>query len=1063
MLCPALLAALAGSVMPAMARQAQPGLTGVPATFDADELTGKDFAGLRLASAPQGGELKLRAARAWMWTEPVGADPTFDTQRLYLQGDVRVEFGIYSFTAVQATVWIDPISLGTPEGAKPTYQVAVYFDRVSDPGAQAGFAQAGDRLLVTGVLQGDIVLGPDSLRRGATREPFVAESEQRFARLLFELVNGAQGEAGRAEMPPPDATAPRGPGTAPIIPGMSKPYEPGSPLGPGRPAESSPDYRQLPPAERRPAIFAKKAIVTFAPGPDAPVKMLPGEKENAAVITSGVVMLYNDRATGQTLQVSAQRAVAFFEPGPWSQTLQAPAEKILGVYLEGDVVATDGRYTIRGPKIYYDVKNNRAIMLDAVFFTFDDQHKVPLYMRAASIKQEAQGQFHAEHATLAASSFFQPHMSIGVTSITLTQTKAPGRPTLRQLVDGETPPERDATLVDARGVKLRAGSLPFFYLPRLRGDPTEIPLNKIQVESSSGSGAVVRTRWDVFSLLGLEHPEELRWQVNADGYFDRGAGLGTELDWKWDDSRGDLLAYMIIDDTGKDILSSGARVDQPGRTRGILIGEHVWDIDSGWRLFIEGAYFSDETFVDAFYRSLGQSHREFKNNAFLQGIDGNTVLSVEAGVEANDFTPNQFLLQSLGYSTIKQPEVRYARVNDDLFAGEFPGLVSWSQEYRVGRMFLNFTEPTASELGFNSVARAREAFGLAPNESIGDRLRAAGYTESSVLRADTRQEFSSQLSLGPVNITPFLVGRGTIYDRDFADYSPDATDSYRVWGAAGARVSTTIQRVDNNVDNRFFDLHRIRHIIEPSMTVWSSASTLDQNDLPVYDDHVESLADGSAVKFGLTQTWQTQRGGPGRTHSVDVFKLRTEYVDSSSDADRESPIKRFFDAYPEYSLLGDFGTIDFAWQVTEAVALSFNEIYDFDINQSARTSVGASIQHSDDFSSFAEARYINARDITLVDFGFNMKLTTLYTVSASVTLDTDEGDLQTVQTTVRRRFPDNTVGLTLRYNNITSETSFGMIFEPLGKTESRAAALRRRLRAEDKSLIESGNGPSALE
>ena len=28
--------------------------------------------------------------------------------------------------------------------------------------------------------------------------------------------------------------------------------------------------------------------------------------------------------------------------------------------------------------------------------------------------------------------------------------------------------------------------------------------------------------------------------------------------------------------------------------------------------------------------------------------------------------------------------------------------------------------------------------------------------------------------------------------------------------------------------------------------------------LPIYDEHVESLADGSAVKFGLMQTWQTQ-------------------------------------------------------------------------------------------------------------------------------------------------------------------------------------------------------------
>ena len=485
----------------------------------------------------------------------------------------------------------------------------------------------------------------------------------------------------------------------------------------------------------------------------------------------------------------------------------------------------------------------------------------------------------------------------------------------------------------------------------------------------------------------------------------------------------------------------------------MVIGDHIWNIDDQWKMFIEGAYFSDPTFVDAFERQYGQNSREFRNRVYLQGTDANAVLSVEAGIEANDFTPNQYLLQSLGYNVIKQPEVRYARVNDDLLSGEWPGLLSWSQEWRVGRMYLNFTEATAREMGFDSISRAREAFGLLPDESPADRLRARGFTESAVLRADTRHELSSQFNLGPVNVTPFLVGRGTVYDKDFESYSPDAEDSWRLWGAAGIRAATTIQRVDNNVDNRFFDLHRVRHIIEPNITAWSSASTLDQNDLPIYDEHVESLADGSAVKFGLMQTWQTQRGGPGRMRSVDFLKVNVEYVESSSDADRESPLQRFFDAFPEYSLLGDFGTVDVVWQVSDAFALSFNEIYDFDLNQSARTSVGGVVRHSEEFSSYAEARYLNARDITLVDFGANYKLTDKYTVSTSVTLDTDEGDVQTVSGTIRRRFPTNSLGVTVSYNNVSSETSLGVVFEPLMAAESRAAALRRRLRAEDYNLI----------
>lgn len=1066
---PAALMALCGLALPVHSQTAQ-GLSGgsqpggiitAPTAMDVDEITGRDFSGIRLNATAQVGDLLLKAQRVWLWTETTWADAAEDTQRLYLQGDVRVEFGMYRFTAVQATVWIERIG-ATAEG-KGVHQIAIYFDRVSDPGAQAGFSQSGDRLLVTGVLEGDIRLAPDSMMRTEAREPFIRESEARLGRLLRQLVSGESGNAGRAEMAGMDATTPTVSGS-PVTPGMSRPYEPGSPLGPEQVAVRRSDYRLLPPAERRPAIFAKKSIITFAWSPEDEPRLMPSEEgqERAAVMSSGVVMVYNDRAEGRTLQVSAERAVVFFEPGKAVDLMQSPAENIRGVYLEGDVVATDGQYTVRGPKIYYDVQNNKAVMLNAVFFAFDEQRGLPLYLRAAAIRQESKSQFSAQKATLSTSSFFEPHLSLGASSITVTRTKTRARPTLEQLLEGVDPGERTANMVDARGVTMKAGGTPFFWWPKMKGDPSGIPLRGLGVENSSGSGLSIKTSWDLFSLLGIEQPQELSWHVQIDGYLERGVGLGSILDWQNEDSHGGLSAYMIFNDMGEDTLSSGAEVEQDGDNRGAIIGEHVWNIDSSWKMFIEGAYFSDETFVDAFYRNQAQSAREFKNNIFLQGTDANAVMTVEAGVDFNDFTPNQYLQQSRGYNVIKQPEFKYARINDDLLSGEYPGLLSWSQEWRVGRMYMNFTEATARELGFDTVQRAREAFGMLPDESLGDRLRAAGFTEAAVLRADTRHEFSSQFELGPVNVTPFVVGRGTIYDRDFEEYSPDATDSYRLWGAAGVRAATTIQRVDDSVDNRFFDLHRVRHIIEPNVTAWSSASTLDQGDLPTYDEHVESLADGSAVKFGLAQTWQTQRGGPGRMRSVDFLKINVEYVESSSDADRESPIQRFFDGLPEYSLLGDFGTIDVAWQVTDTLSMSFNEIYDFEINQSARTSVGASVKHSEEFSSYAEARYINARDITLVDFGVDYKLTSKYSVSSSVTLDTDEGDVQTVRGTVRRRFPDNTLGISIAYNNVSSETSVGVIFEPAGITEMRAAGLRRRLRASDMNLLEGGSGHNAV-
>lgn len=1045
------------------------GLAPGGAALRASSFDGRDFGGLRLTSPAQVTDLVIAGTKAWTWEE--GSGPT-GTQRLLLQGDARVEIGQYQFTASQAVVWIEQIETadvpavppaasdasGEPAEPRRTYQIAVYFDRVSDPGApagEAGLSQAGDRLLVTGVIYGAIALRSDVMRPFRPGSAFITEAEARLGRFLAAATGQPEEGAGGADRPVSEfegGAARRVYARDPIEPGVSRPYSPGSRFAP----DAFEPYEPPVTRTQQPApIFASRGVITVAFSErleGQSINYIPyGENEYVAIFDAPVVMVYSDRRSGRVLQVSAQRAAVFTPPLTGADApvggVQSEASNIHGVYLEGDVIATDGQYTLRGERVYYDVVGNKATVLNAVFWTFDEKRGLPLYVRAKSIKQLADKQWQANDAKLATTSFFEPHFSLGMTSVTVTNVEktlppSPGDP------DGPVR-TRNETLVDARNITLRAGGFPFFWVPRFAGDVQHFPLRSIRVDSSSGSGAAIKTTWDIYSLLGLERPENLEASVLIDGYFERGVALGTDLSWRSGVAQGDLLAYSILSDNGTDHLSSGARVDQDGDTRGIALGEHRWNIDETWTLFLEGAYVSDETFVDAFFRPLGQSRREFANSAYIQAIDGTTAFSAEVRGQLNDFTPNQYLLESLGYNTERLPEVRYSRLNDDLLAGIAPGLLTYESEYRVSRLQLNFTEPTARELGFTSDDRAREAFGLLPDESIGDRLRARGLTEDAVLRFDTRHELSSPFKLGPVNLTPFATVRVTGYDRDFSDYSPDSDEQIRLWGGVGARASTQIVRVDNSVDSRFFDLHRIRHIIEPTLTVWVGGANLDQNDLPVYDDDVESLAGGSVVKAGIRQTWQTQRGGPGRYRSVDFITLNTEIVESSSDADRESPIGRFFDYRPEYSLLGDYATVDAVVQLSDSVAVTANTIYDFETNQPARTSAGGTIQHSQDFSTFAEARYINARDVTLVDFGASYKLTPRYSISGYVTFDTDESDVQSVATTIRRRFPVATLGVTLRYNNISSESSVGVVFEPNGR-DDRAAELRRRLGPEYK-------------
>lgn len=1086
-------------------------------------LDGRDFAGLRLDSPVQPGPLSFSARRAAVWMEesaaglpaapaspggagagPGGAFLGDGVQRLLLAGDVRVRLGARDFSAARAVVWFErleadgaptgePAGAGAsdsepPPGAPGVYQVAIYFDRLGDPTGEPGISPAGDRLLVTALVRADPQLSADRVRALRPADALVGEGEARLARFLSAILAPDEAPADALAGTPRAGGVAPAPGTGPLVPGMSQPFEPLSPLARGLgelEPEAAPGVGLRAGGvggDRRPPIFARRGVITFAAGEPTLVTGggsgvdggADGTSGNALVITGGVVVEYRDARRDRQLQISAERAVAFLAPGPIDQVMRRPAEGVLGIYVEGDVVATDGRYTLRAPRAYYDVSANRALLLDAVFYTFDDRRGMPLYVRAKALRQTAANQLTGTGVRLANSSFFIPHLSVGAESLTVTRERRPGDETaggrggsgrgeggggagggLSITASGPAGGAGGAggaagaggtvgagaggerTFIDAQGISLRAGELPFFYLPRYAGELERFPLRDVRFENSSDSGFAVKTAFDLFGLAGYDAPPGVRADLLLDGYTRRGVGLGTEGRYDLRDHTGTFLAYILPSDDGRDTLSSGTILDQDGKTRGLGLFDHRWTIDPTLTLFIEGSYISDETFIDAFYEPLAETRREFASSVYLQFIEGNGALGVNAKGSLNDFVANEYLLQSQGYSVDRLPEVTYARVADDLF-----GVLSWSSEYRAGRYALNFHEKTPAEIGLNTPALSQAAFGLAPTASFEDFLKGQGLDESGLLRFDTRQEFAAPFSLGPVNFTPFAVGRLTAYDTGFPTLAPEQDESIRYFTAAGLRVATAVQRVDDGVESSFFDLHRIRHIIEPSVTVWASGTNVESRDLPVYDESVEQIADGAAVKAGVQQTFQTQRGGPGRWRSVDVLRLNTEVVYASDDTPRRSPIGRFFDDRPEFSVLGEFGLVDAAWQVTDATALTFNQVYDLDRNQAARTSAGGTIQHSPDFSTFAEVHFINERDSTFVGFGADYRLTDKYLVSASAVYDPDETDFQELSGRVTREFPSVNVAVKLRYNNITDEVALGVVFQPRGR-DPRREQLRR--------------------
>ncbi len=962
------------------------------------------FADIQLPIEPVSGEISLSGLRAWTWTDSTGPVPV---HRVVLDEDVRVYLAGYDMNAKTAVLWLSP----RPELGPDVVQVFAHLTSVTTPEADATVALAADVLSVQGVIRltTPVDLAADEIVQNPINLPSTLVAEVALSGFLDTVE------------------------TSPII--SPTPLDQLAQDRPGKPIRRiTPDLDftdGLPRAVAGSPIMTARGIVSLAAGR---VIRTISDDEQSVVLEDGVNVTYREPGTERVLELSAQRAVVFFARDVGASTTSVRATDIDGIYLEGDVVASDGSYNLRGPRVFYDVRNDRALILDAVFSTFDTRVGFPLYVRARSVRQLSENEFIADRASVSNTAFARPNLTIGARTVTIRQET-------RVANDGSEDPY---LIADARNITLNGLGLPVGWLPAFEGNPEEIPLRDVRFVTSSRSGEEIRTRWDLFPLLGIEEPKQLSGSLLLDALFDRGPGIGLSSDWAGDDFKGSLLTYWVLNDTGTDALTTGARVERDGEYRGLVRAEHIAKVGGDWTVFVEASHVTDENFVDSYYENLAETGREFRSGITARRLGENTSLTLETSGNFDDFTPNEYILQSDGYTVDRLPEGTYTVIAEDLFPQTAPGLLLYSGESRLGRLGLNLTDKTPAEYGLRSNARAQRGLGLNANQNIADALRSAGYPDRDILRADTRHELSMDLAAGPIKVLPWIVGRGTLYDTDFETFAGDDDNKARAWGAAGVTLATTIQRVSSDFYSRALDVSRVRHLIRPSATAFYAGSNVDQDELPVYDESVESLADGAVLRLGLDQTWQTKRGGPGRWYSVDWITLDSELVFAGDDAIADDTIGRYFDSRPENSHLSNFGTLSGSVQATESLVLVAGTIFDFDDSQQASSNAGFILEHSPVFSSRLSYRYLNDQESTLLSAGTDYLLSDKYTLSTDVTYDTMLGDIQSVRGELLRDFQNAVFGMSFTYNNISEETSFGVLFQPLGRgTAARVGASPR--------------------
>jgi lipopolysaccharide assembly outer membrane protein LptD (OstA) len=941
------------------------------------QITGDRLGGFVLPIEPLMGNIEMSARNATTWSID-------DTKRVLLSGDVKIRIGSREFRAQEAAIWLNRL----PSQSGLINQIAVFFDEVGGPATNDNIT--ANELLVTGSARGDVRLDVSRLVEDKPKStPFTRRAEERLAMHLRRLTGESQHL--RRE---PQVQLPSAPSQFVPVPSGQPPKNP-----------SLPDRVQLPTAGgQTPWLVKPDAIWRFSV---KEAEYSEGEQEDIISIVGPLSIDYiADRANRDLpqLTLSAERAVIFAEPGSVKAgQSEIDAGGIRGIYLEGNVnvTANNGQYSVRSPRVYYDFRSQRAIMLNAVLRAQAKRNAPQAIARAQEMRQIAEDQWTADRVIVSTSEFFTPHLAIGAETMTIMQRRDPASNEVR-------------TFVESRGNTLQASGVPIFPWPSFSGDVEDVPLRSVEFGTRDNDGLRILTDWDLFTILGKRKPSGVDATLSLDGLTKRGVGSGLDFDYDVNSSRGELSLYGLYDD-GVDRTSSGRNVEPENEFRGWALLEHQTQLSKHWTLQAQGAIISDETLFTAWREDLFTEEFEHETSVYLKHQRDNAALTLLAKYSPQDFLSNDYLLASRQYAVDKLPELAYRRYGDSLF-GE---LFTYSMENRATRMALAFQHTTAREIG------VREgAFPFDYDAEIADELHARGLREKWVNRVDSRHELAMPVNAGNIKLVPFVVGRFTGYDDDFEEFSSD-TDKLRYFGAAGLRVSTQFQRVHNHVENRALDLHRLRHVIEPYLTLWHGDSNMYQFDFPVYDEEVESIADGSAVQFGLRNTWQTQRGGPGQWRSVDVFTLDTSVVFDSEGEPNDSAVPQFFEYWPEYSQFGDHIEAAASWLISDNLSIVGETIYALEHDTFSRGSIGAELRHSPLLVTYVEYRVIDISETELLGVGWTYQVTPKYRLALSPQYDFREEDFRALNARITRSFPDFDFTLQVRYDQIRDDTSVG--------------------------------------
>lgn len=825
-----------------------------------------------------------------------------------------------------------------------------------------------------------------------------------------------------------------------------------------------------------------------------------GDNEQAILLTGGAVVQVKDLAKNALIDMEADRVVIWTKGGNPQQILGnmqsqgGATSKEIELYLSGNVeVRLKGnpkapstgvadprkpeqmQNTMRANEVYYDVKNNRAVALDAELEFSLPYVPDPVIVRAAELQQLELEQYRVFRGEMFSSRTpGDPGLKVTLSEATIEDREVPRQDFLSFLIPESMrrhkPEEKIThTYIKGKDSVVRIGDIPVFWSPYFQGDAEDPlgPIEGVNLGFNRIYGGQFGVTLNAFDLLGMNAPEGTKWRWGIDYLTSRGPATGTDFNYnsqsifgipsKWN---GMVTAYGLYDNSSmglfntRDILG-GNRFDytNPSQWRGRLT----------WRQTIEPTNLSNLSIKS---QLAGLTDRNFQEQFFKREFDNDINQSTFVNIRQQE--------GPVGWNILAEPRVR-GWVNETAQLPKANGFITGYDLFNI------FTYSANGGAGYGYMMTTNDP---TPQYSPTDVGVAAG-------RFNLFQELSAPFSAGPFRVDPYVKGDMAYYTSQIDQVANTTVNGSRgltsndgisrFWGGFGSRFNLPMSKLYSDMSSEMFNLDGIYHKANFGMNYFYGASNQFYQKLPQFDRFnddstdmamrdwvyfasnplasptnpltgtqinpanaiynpfwfqnysqrkydpqnygIRSLADNridtlnaiQTLQMNIDQRWQTKRGMPGAQHTVDFLSLNlgtTLFPNPNRD--------NFGELFGLYNY-------DLTWNPGDKTAIVSSGWMDSFEGGAKVANIGGFYNRDDRTNLYLGFRYYNPIDSRLLTGAVNYVFSPKYALTASSSYDFGANEALSNSLVLTRMGKDLQVSLGLSYNATTN--NFGLTFQ----------------------------------